>query len=177
MAKRELSSNLKNLKFMQRAAAKPKNEEEEKPVISTGNRKCIVIMEGNPHPGAIKGRMSFQSFNPSIDKLNEPEESPSEPANVPSPANTVDGKTPECNRGLNEFIRPPGNDSEGDHHKRKHPEETLEYPNKSPKNVMGQRGSSSNNSGKSSRGLKQKKQRDKLSFNLLRPSSKVQDRN
>jgi hypothetical protein len=27
----------------------------------------IVIMEGNPHPGAVKGRMSFQNFNPSID--------------------------------------------------------------------------------------------------------------
>lgn len=27
----------------------------------------VVIMEGDPHPGAIKGRMSFQSFNPSID--------------------------------------------------------------------------------------------------------------
>jgi M-phase phosphoprotein-6 len=31
-------------------------------------RKCIVIMEGNPHPGAVKGRMSFQNFNPSIDR-------------------------------------------------------------------------------------------------------------
>jgi hypothetical protein len=27
----------------------------------------VVIMEGDPHPGAINGRMSFQSFNPSID--------------------------------------------------------------------------------------------------------------
>lgn len=27
----------------------------------------VVIIEGDPHPGAIKGRMSFQSFNPSID--------------------------------------------------------------------------------------------------------------
>ena len=27
----------------------------------------LVIMEGDPHPGAINGRMSFQSFNPSID--------------------------------------------------------------------------------------------------------------
>ena len=27
----------------------------------------IVILEGNPHPGAVKGRMSFQNFNPSID--------------------------------------------------------------------------------------------------------------
>jgi len=27
----------------------------------------VVIMEGDPHPGALKGRMSFQSFNPSVD--------------------------------------------------------------------------------------------------------------
>jgi hypothetical protein len=27
----------------------------------------VVVMEGNPHPGAVKGRMSFQNFNPSID--------------------------------------------------------------------------------------------------------------
>lgn len=27
----------------------------------------LVIMEGDPHPGAVVGRMSFQSFNPSID--------------------------------------------------------------------------------------------------------------
>uniref|UniRef100_A0A453DXT7 Uncharacterized protein n=1 Tax=Aegilops tauschii subsp. strangulata TaxID=200361 RepID=A0A453DXT7_AEGTS len=30
-------------------------------------RKCVVVMEGNPLPGAVKGRMSFQNFNPSID--------------------------------------------------------------------------------------------------------------
>lgn len=24
-------------------------------------------MEGDPHPGATKGRMSFQNFNPAID--------------------------------------------------------------------------------------------------------------
>lgn len=27
----------------------------------------VVIMEGDPHPGSVKGRMSFQSFNPLID--------------------------------------------------------------------------------------------------------------
>ncbi|KAL6847890.1 hypothetical protein ACP4OV_022018 [Aristida adscensionis] len=97
-AKRELSSTLRNLKFMQRAAAAQKVEEKaevevQEPVPATAAsggvgssaqvaRKCladapaaglllIVIMEGNPHPGALKGRMSFQNFNPSIDKLNE----------------------------------------------------------------------------------------------------------
>ncbi|KAL6626715.1 hypothetical protein ACP70R_030441 [Stipagrostis hirtigluma subsp. patula] len=84
--KRELSSTLRGLKFMQRAAAAQKVEEKTEVEAqeaaappasgSVGSsaqvaRKCIVIMEGNPHPGAVKGRMSFQNFNPSIDKLNE----------------------------------------------------------------------------------------------------------
>ncbi|KAF3954074.1 hypothetical protein CMV_020531 [Castanea mollissima] len=84
MAKRELSSTLKNLKFMQRAALREENTKKDEDVKpdgnfcspSTFNRKCVVIMEGDPHPGAIKGRMSFQSFNPSIDKLNEAASSP-----------------------------------------------------------------------------------------------------
>uniref|UniRef100_A0A804N029 Uncharacterized protein n=1 Tax=Zea mays TaxID=4577 RepID=A0A804N029_MAIZE len=83
-AKREISSTLRNLKFMQRGAAAQKAEEkaevevqEEEVVMAPSGgfassaqvvRKCIVIMEGNPHPGAIKGRMSFQNFNPSIDR-------------------------------------------------------------------------------------------------------------
>ncbi|EOY33994.1 Scarecrow-like transcription factor 11, putative isoform 2 [Theobroma cacao] len=71
MAKRELSSTLRGLKFMQRAAQreeKVKKEEEVNPEGSnTITKKCVVIMEGDPHPGAIVGRMSFQSFNPSID--------------------------------------------------------------------------------------------------------------
>ncbi|TVU21957.1 hypothetical protein EJB05_31628 [Eragrostis curvula] len=86
-AKRELSSTLKNLKFMQRATAAQKVQEKTEVEVETAAevvtatsggfgssaqvaRKCIVIMEGNPHPGAVKGRMSFQNFNPEIDKLN-----------------------------------------------------------------------------------------------------------
>ncbi|KAA8549289.1 hypothetical protein F0562_000973 [Nyssa sinensis] len=78
MAKCELSSTLRNLKFMQRVAQREEKTKKEEEVTPDGNfpsssipKKCIVIMEGDPHPGAIKGRMSFQSFNPSIDKLNE----------------------------------------------------------------------------------------------------------
>lgn len=79
MSKRELSSTLRNLKFMQRAnqkEEKSKKEEEVKPEDNffspnTVKRKCVVIMEGDPHPGATKGRMSFQNFNPAIDKLND----------------------------------------------------------------------------------------------------------
>ncbi|KAJ0540397.1 putative M-phase phosphoprotein [Helianthus annuus] len=36
----------------------------------------MVVMEGDPSPGTIRGRMSFQSFNPSIDKLNEEASNP-----------------------------------------------------------------------------------------------------
>ncbi|XP_050236186.1 uncharacterized protein LOC126686183 [Mercurialis annua] len=79
MAKREMSTTLKNLKFMQRAAVREeitkKPEEEKIPdgnFVSLGSiRKCMVIMEGDPQPGASIGRISFQSFNPSVDKLNE----------------------------------------------------------------------------------------------------------
>ncbi|XP_038900477.1 uncharacterized protein LOC120087689 [Benincasa hispida] len=79
MAKREISNTLRNLKFMQRAVQReeqPKKEEEVKPdenffPSSTKIRKCVVLVEGDPHPGALGGRMSFQSFNPSIDKLKE----------------------------------------------------------------------------------------------------------
>ncbi|KAJ4832131.1 hypothetical protein Tsubulata_038671 [Turnera subulata] len=83
MAKREISSTLKNLKFMQRAAQreeKPMKEEEVKPdgnFSSPGTfKRCVVIMEGDPHPGAVIGRMSFRSFNPSVDKLNEEASNP-----------------------------------------------------------------------------------------------------
>ena len=30
-----------------------------------------MIMEGNSHPGALRGRISFRSFNPSIDRLHD----------------------------------------------------------------------------------------------------------
>ncbi|MQM14358.1 hypothetical protein Taro_047290 [Colocasia esculenta] len=76
MAKREFSSTLKNLKFMQRATKKEEKPKEEEVKLQPDDvfgssaalrKKCIVIMEGNPHPGGVKGRMSFQNFNPSID--------------------------------------------------------------------------------------------------------------
>nr|XP_029150799.1 ABC transporter G family member 39-like [Arachis hypogaea] len=41
------------------------------PLRKTG--VVVFITEGDPHPGAARGRMSFQSFNPSVDNLNEEE--------------------------------------------------------------------------------------------------------
>ncbi|KAJ0245961.1 Scarecrow-like transcription factor 11 [Hirschfeldia incana] len=78
MAKREISSTLRNLKFMQRSALKEekkkKIEEEPNgsfPSLGTAAKKCVVITDWEPQPGALLGRMSFQSFNPTIEKLNE----------------------------------------------------------------------------------------------------------
>ncbi|KAM0860731.1 hypothetical protein ACQ4PT_046353 [Festuca glaucescens] len=106
LEKKGLSSTLRNLKFMQRAAVAQKLEEKADAVVEmeaevvlapaangggVGSsvqvaRKCVVVMEGNPHPGAVKGRMSFQNFNPSIDKLND--EASGRPTQSASPSNS-----------------------------------------------------------------------------------------
>ncbi|XAR60627.1 hypothetical protein NMG60_11034076 [Bertholletia excelsa] len=63
---------------MQRAANREDTNKNEEEVIPDGNlpssvtpKRCVVIVEGDPQPGARKGRMSFQGFNSSLDKLNE----------------------------------------------------------------------------------------------------------
>ncbi|CAH8386409.1 unnamed protein product [Eruca vesicaria subsp. sativa] len=77
MAKREISSTLRNLKFMQRSALKEEkkkiDEEPNESFSSLGGvaKKCVVMTDWDPQPVALLGRMSFQSFNPSIEKLNE----------------------------------------------------------------------------------------------------------
>ncbi|XP_024524963.1 M-phase phosphoprotein 6-like [Selaginella moellendorffii] len=77
MAKR-FSSGLQAMKFMQRGRDAAKKGEEDKGdddhwVSSTApsSRRCVVIMEGDPKPAASLGRMSFQNYNPSIDKIHE----------------------------------------------------------------------------------------------------------
>ncbi|XP_014497370.1 M-phase phosphoprotein 6 [Vigna radiata var. radiata] len=189
MARRELSSTLKNLKFMQRAAVreeKTKREEEEiKLDVSivttptTVTRKCVVIMEGDPHPGALKGRMSFQSFNPSVDKLNEEEARLRQPAaettvsrnqnaSVSVRENNFSVESPESvnvnkkNVGVNDNV------------KRKQSEVVSEarYPNKSPKSDHDDKQSLPS----SSLGTFKKPGGDKLDWNVLRPSSVNQSR-
>lgn len=85
MAKREFSNGLQHLKFMQRARQREeaiKLAEEEEVALddshwvaptsaAVSERKCVVIMEADPKPGAFLGRMSFQNFNPSVDRLVE----------------------------------------------------------------------------------------------------------
>ncbi|XP_040991806.1 uncharacterized protein LOC121238826 [Juglans microcarpa x Juglans regia] len=177
MAKRELSSTLRNLKFMQRAASREENKKKEEEFKSEGNfcspstinRKCVVIMEGDPHPGAIKGRMSFQSFNPSIDKLTEAAE------NTVS-ATSFDGKSGGLSFREDESstdgagcsnIEKSNCKANGDL-KRKQPEVVYDTknPNKLPKDVQGSQQSSPNNS----KGSFKKPKDKKLDWSVLRPS-------
>ncbi|KAK1298824.1 hypothetical protein QJS10_CPB14g00631 [Acorus calamus] len=185
MAKRELSSTLKNLKFMQKSVLKEVKTKEEpaKPVGSFGPstsraKRCIVIMEGNPQPGTIKGRMSFQSFNPSIDKLNE-EAADDHQSHLSTPNNNLssrdreNGFTPRSNASNSDA---PNIDSNTDP-KREQPGMETESPltRKSfKKRTAGEEddGSSSQNRRKNS--LKHQK-REKMDWNVLRPP-KVQNK-
>ncbi|OMO62030.1 M-phase phosphoprotein 6 [Corchorus capsularis] len=169
MAKRELSSTLRGLKFMQRAAQKEekvKKEEEVKPEgTSTITRRCVVIMEGDPHPGAVVGRMSFQSFNPSIDKLKEEESNSCQPD--PSGGRTLSSENGSASEGAEgSKVGTDKHEGNGDL-KRKQSDTASEpqYPNKSPKN--GHEVQSSPSSSKSS--SKKQSKREKLDWNVLRP--------
>ena len=49
-----------------------KKEEEEEEWVATapaGQSGCVILVEGNPPPGAHMGHMSFNSFNPELEKL------------------------------------------------------------------------------------------------------------
>ncbi|CAL4977770.1 unnamed protein product [Urochloa decumbens] len=189
-AKREISSTLRNLKFMQRGAAAQKVEEEKAKVevqvqeevaaAPSGGfsssaqvaRKCIVIMEGNPHPGAVKGRMSFQNFNPSIDKLNEEARGDREtesvsPSNHQDSANSSRGDEVSASR-----FRGFGIDSSESislsELKRKQPELEMETPpshNPQKTSVDGRSSSQSNGRGSNKSNKREKRE---LDFNHLR---------
>ncbi|OWM66776.1 M-phase phosphoprotein 6 [Punica granatum] len=187
MAKRELSSTLKNLKFMQRAAQreeKPRKEEEEvKPdgsffSPSTVSRKCVVIMEGDPHPGAIKGRMSFQSFNPAIDKIIEEAENLHQTDATATSFNAQVASFRENGSSMggadcSDIDKRTNNEADGDL-KRKQSEVLGEaqYPNKSPRNGQSDQSSSPSNS----RSSRKQSKRDKLDWSVLRPPKGQQNK-
>ncbi|PKA56408.1 hypothetical protein AXF42_Ash014911 [Apostasia shenzhenica] len=179
MAKRELSSTLRNLKFMQRASLREEKDIEEKKnpesdgsfvavgAATAARRRCIVIMEGDPHPGALKGRMSFQSFNPSIDKLNEEAISIHEAPE--SSMNTGNGTV---------FIRPPENlaqseisskenNSEADI-KGKQPMLEMEEVLPSKLQTSGTENANGRSSPRSPGQLTKRQKREKLDWSLLR---------
>ncbi|XP_041994361.1 uncharacterized protein LOC121744788 [Salvia splendens] len=177
MAKRELSSTLKNLKFMQRASQKEeKIKKEEEPVPAsdfpacTAVKRCVVIVEGDPHPGATRGRMSFLSFNPSIDKLNEEVSDPSEAGS----AATSSGRQNELIRengspqGRSEDLglESSSNDSNSNHKRKQHDAGTeAETPNKSRKSDQDSQDSNSARS----RGSQKQNKCEKLDWSVLRP--------
>lgn len=185
MARREISSTLKNLKFMQRAALreeKPKIEEEVKPDVSVGtsfavSRKCVVIMEGDPRPGALKGRMSFQSFNPKVDKLNEEEARLRQPAAETTRNQNVDASFRENSSSVegSEYANTDKKSVEVNGKVKRKQSEVIcdgQYPNKSPKNDHDDKQSSPS----SSLGSFKKPTGDKLDWSVLRPSSVKQSR-
>ncbi|KAK3261686.1 hypothetical protein CYMTET_29419 [Cymbomonas tetramitiformis] len=80
-AQKNFSSTLMGLKFMQRSKEKAKRQEveekkEEKDAEAHWETKtqqsavnCLVIMESAPKPAAALGRLSFNNFNPVIERL------------------------------------------------------------------------------------------------------------
>ncbi|KAL2557515.1 scarecrow-like transcription factor 11 (SCL11) [Forsythia ovata] len=176
MAKRELSSTLKNLKFMQRTAQKEekgKKEEEVTPAadfpFSSIPKKCVVIVEGDPHPVATRGRMSFLSFNPSIDKLNEE-------LHQPEASTTNSGRQSETlstreNGNVQDGLDISESDSlrcdeNGDLKRKQHDVVSdTANPNKSQKNFRANQQSSPNGSHNSHK----KTKHEKLDWSVLRP--------
>ncbi|GFP97371.1 hypothetical protein PHJA_001881200 [Phtheirospermum japonicum] len=178
MAKRELSSTLKNLKFMQRAAPKDEKSKKDDDVLpaadfpsSSAVKRCVVIVEGDPHPGATRGRMSFLSFNPSIDKLNDTSEH-SETGSASASYGRQNETTPSRENGSAQYrtenveLDASSSDGYGDF-KRKQAEVASEaqYPNKSRKNDQDNQDSTPN----SSQGSQKQHKRDKLDWSVLRP--------
>ncbi|RZC70668.1 hypothetical protein C5167_033832 [Papaver somniferum] len=178
MAKRELSSTLKNLKFMQRGAPKVEKAKQGEELVveikevtnvsspnNTQKKKCVVIIEGNPHPGSVKGRMSFQSFNPVIDKLNEEAANPGQ-SQMPSPSS--DGKAPDRENGSlrAESDRASVAKLDGYYEDDDECVTEIQQPNKPPKDLRGGRGQQYENN---SRGSHKKQKREKLDWNHLRP--------
>ncbi|GER45727.1 scarecrow-like transcription factor 11 [Striga asiatica] len=176
MAKRELSTTLKNLKFMQRAAQKDDKSKKEEEVLPAGDfassgavsavKRCVVVVEGDPHPGVCRGRMSFLSFNPSIDKLNDvASDSAATSSDRQNEATSIRENGAIKYRSENVELDASSGAGNGDY-KRKQGGVALEaqYPNKSRKNYDDNQDSTPN----SSSSQKQHK-REKLDWSVLRP--------
>ncbi|KAL3625850.1 hypothetical protein CASFOL_030379 [Castilleja foliolosa] len=179
MAKLELSSTLKNLKFMQRAAQKDEKSKKDDDVLpaadfpsSSAVKRCVVIVEGDPHPGATRGRMSFLSFNPSIDKLNDETSEHNENKSAAASSGRQNETTLSRENGSaqsrhnNVELDASSNEGYGDF-KRKQAEVASEaqYPNKLRKNDQENQELTPN----SSRGSQKQHKRDKLDWSVLRP--------
>lgn len=187
MAKRELSTTLRNLKFMQRSSprvepnpsAKHQEEEEEQQQqrqqqqqqksfgasVNALKKRCVVIMEGNPHPGAMKGRMSFRSFNPSIDKLHQ------EAANMhQTPASNTNHQSCGPERGSeSHYVANSSSDQDIDL-KRKQPEMEMDSPSPTKlQKVASGESSGQSSSQNSTRGSDKQQKQEKFDWSVLRP--------
>ncbi|KAL7153638.1 hypothetical protein ABFS83_04G182500 [Erythranthe nasuta] len=178
MAKRELSSTLKNLKFMQRVTQKDEKAEKaekEEEVMPAGDfprsaavKRCVVLVEGDPHPGVTRGRMSFLSFNPSIDKLNEVASDPSETESAATSSGRQNEAIPSRENGGSAQHRLDKLEVDAnDDLKRKQSQVFSEegYPNKSRKNDQENQDSPQT----SSRSPQKRNKREKLDWSVLRP--------
>ncbi|KAH9609759.1 hypothetical protein KSS87_012749 [Heliosperma pusillum] len=170
----EMSSVLKSLKFMQRAAQKEEKtkKEEEEPKEngnfvppSNVNRKCMVIMEGDPQPGTVRGRMSFQQFNPLIDKLKEEAVANGHEAEASTSSAFQSGRSNEREKRPSD-MELDDNYLNGEH-KRKQPKAVSQksHPKKLQKNGQGNKQPFPNDD----RSSHKQPKRDKLDFNVLVP--------
>ncbi|KAG0560070.1 hypothetical protein KC19_10G152300 [Ceratodon purpureus] len=85
--KESVSGRLSGLKFMQRAKIREEEFKKQEvevagdgvaddshwvaPAAAAARTRCKVIVEGDPKPGAVIGRMSFQNCNPTVDGIVE----------------------------------------------------------------------------------------------------------
>ncbi|KAH9626588.1 hypothetical protein KSS87_005439, partial [Heliosperma pusillum] len=162
MGKTEMSSSLKNLKFMQREAPKEEEVKVDEEPMPDGNfippsnfkRKCVVILEGDPQPGTTRGRMSFQNFNPSIDKLKEEEAANGYGADASTSSLFQSGRGNERYEGNGELKRKQPKEFSQTSHPKKQQKQSQGYKQPSPSDNR-----SSHNQPK----------REKLDFNVLVP--------
>lgn len=80
IVKQSVIGRLSGLKFMQRAKIREEELKKEEPEAAdeshwvtpgASSSRCKVIVEGDPKPGALIGRMSFQNCNPAVEKFVE----------------------------------------------------------------------------------------------------------
>lgn len=157
---------------MQRAAQKEEKPKEEEPKLqgnfgspSNVSRKCVVVMEGDPHPGTIRGRMSFQNFNPSVDKLNDDAANGHE-AEASTSSSCQNGRNFDRGNGPLEPSDMDTGNSDGEL-KRKQPEAGSQTSH--PKKLQKKTQVKNQPSPSENRSSQKQSKRDKLNWNVLMP--------
>ncbi|KAL6200541.1 hypothetical protein ACLB2K_030322 [Fragaria x ananassa] len=170
MATRQLSSSLMNLKFMQRAIQREvlvKKQGEHVKIdaggvgafafpsaVSIQPTRYLVLIEGDPKPAAVRGRMSFKGFNPLIEKLSDTSANPNghhqrrQHYETPNLNNLSKTNYSSPCKGLSFGNQNQASANPNGYRKRKQFEEVCEtqYPNKWHKTNQGYRQTSLNKS-------------------------------